>query len=293
MFDASLLLNLAVEGLVQGCVYALLAVGFSLLWWVSGIIHLAHGGVTLAGGLLFYLLLESLGLHSVAALGAAVVLTVLLGLVLDAAVYRPLQRRGTEEMGLLTASLGVLIVAEFVLTIGFGPDGVSMHPDGLRSPIFKDALPVLDRFSVGVLLFTATVFVALHAMMVRTQFGRRLRAVAANPDLARFVGIDTAMVGRHAAALTAILALPAALALLFSSGLAPSEALHLVLIASVCAILGGRGSLAGALIAGLIMGIAESVTSWHFASGWRQLVTFIILYFILLARPQGLFGKHA
>jgi branched-chain amino acid transport system permease protein len=290
---SSLLLNLILEGLVQGSVYALLAVGFSLLWWVSGIIHLAHGGVTLAGGLLLYLLFEAWGLPFAVALAAAAGLTVLFGVAVDVAVYRPLLRRSIDEMGLLTASLGVLIVAEYLLTIAFGPDGVTLDADGFRRPLFGAILPVVDGFSAAVLATTAVIFLALHAVMTRSSLGRRLRAVASNPELAQVIGIETMLVSRQAAALTAILALPAAVAILFSSGLAPNEALHLVLISAVCAILGGRGSLAGALIAGLIMGVTESVTSWQFATGWRQLVTFALLYLILLARPQGLFGRPA
>jgi branched-chain amino acid transport system permease protein len=81
--------------------------------------------------------------------------------------------------------------------------------------------------------------------------------------------------------------------LLFSTGIVPSEALHVVLISAVVAIMGGRGSILGALMAGLVIGVAESATTFYLATGWRQLVTFLFLYGLLLARPQGLFGKPA
>lgn len=293
MTTSSLLLNLFVEGCVQGSVYALLAIGFSLLWWVSGVVHLAHGGVTLAGGLLLYLLFDAWGVPFVLAVPLTIVGVVSIGLAVTETVYAPLIRHGTDEMGLLTASLGVLIVMEYVLTIGFGPEGVTLEADVLRHSVIPGKLPVFDSFAAVLLVGTAVAFMLLHFAMTRTAVGRRLRAVAANPQLARSIGIQTSLVGRQVAAIAAFLALPAAAALLFSTGLAPSEALHLVLVSAVTAIVGGRGSLLGAWLAGIVMGIAESVTAWQFSTGWRQLVTFALLYAILLARPQGLFGKSA
>jgi len=291
--SSSLLLNLLVEGVVQGCIYALLAVGFSFLWWVSGIVHLAHGGVTLAGGLVVYLIFEVFGVPLFAAIAAGVAGAIALGLLINSAIYAPLLWRKTDEMGLLTASLGALIVIEYLLTIGFGPDGVTLDALTWRRPIFSAYLPVFDRFSVLILSCTALTFFALHLLMARTELGRRLRAVAANPELAQIVGVRTSATIRHATALAALLSMPAAVFLLFSTGLAPNEALHLVLVSAVIAIIGGRGSLIGALVAGLAMGIAESVASWQLSTGWRQLVTFSFLYLVLLARPQGLFAKSA
>lgn len=293
MTSASLLLNLIIDGFVQGCIYAMLAAGFSLLWWVSGIVHLAHGGVMLAGGFALYVVLSAFGVSVIPAIAIGAGCSVIVGLAIDTIVYQPLLRRRTDEMGLLTASLGVLIVLEYALTIAFGPEGATLDPERLRSPVFAGFLPVLDWFSALILLTTGVIFGALHLVMTRTETGRSLRAVADNPDLARVIGVDTPSVYRQVAALAAVLAFPAAAFLLFNTGLAPSEALHIVLVSAVVAIIGGRGSMLGALIAGLTIGVAESATTWQLATGWRQFVTFAFLYFLLLVRPQGLFGKAA
>ncbi|MGH6641855.1 MAG: branched-chain amino acid ABC transporter permease [Bradyrhizobium sp.] len=293
MTSTSLLLNLVIDGFVQGCTYAMLAAGFSLLWWVSGIVHLAHGGVMLAGGFGLYVVLSAFGVPIIPAIAIGAACSVVAGLAIDTIVYQPLLRRRTDEMGLLTASLGALIVLEYVLTIAFGPEGATLDPEGLRSPVFPGFLPVLDRFSALILLTTGIIFGALHLVMTHTGTGRSLRAVADNPDLARVIGVDTPSVYRQVAALAAVLSLPAAAFLLFNTGLAPNEALHIVLVSAVVAIIGGRGSMLGALVAGLAIGVAESATTWQLATGWRQLVTFAFLYFLLLVRPQGLFGKLA
>jgi|SRR5215467_4082578 len=291
MGSSVLLLNLLFDGLVLGCIYGLMGIGFSLLWWISGIVHLAHGGVMLAGGFALYVAFGALGLPFVLAFPLACVLALAAGLALDRFLYKPLIARGTDEMGLLTASLGTLITMQYALTLIFGPQGVTMDADRLRAPLVPRLLPVFDLFAVLAIAATALIFVGLWFLMAHTRIGREMRAVAENRDLARILGTDIRAVQTLVGAVAAALVMPAAAFLLFSTGITPPEALDIVLIASVVAIVGGRGSIHGALIGGIAIGIAESATTWQFAAGWRQLITFALLYALLLVRPQGLFGK--
>jgi branched-chain amino acid transport system permease protein len=177
------------------------------------------------------------------------------------------------------------------VTIGFGPEGVNLDSGTLRRPISASLPMVIDRFAIAVVSVTIVVFLSLWLLINKSEVGREMRAMASNGQLARILGINGRRVNLYTALLAAALCLPPAAFLLFSSGLVPAEALHIVLVASVVAILGGRGSLLGAFIAGLIIGIVESAMTWHFAAGWRQLVTFLLLYLLLLIRPQGLFGE--
>ena len=201
--------------------------------------------------------------------------------------------RGSSEMALLTASLGALIVLEYALTIAFGPAGVTLDAGALRTPLAPEVFPALDRYSLLAIGGTLVVFLAVAAFMRFAPTGKAMRAVAENRELARVLGMDTAAVHRHATLLAAVLVVPAAILLLHNTGIAPYESLHVVLVAAVVAILGGRGSIAGALLGGLLIGLAESLMTWQFASGWRQVVTFGFLYVLLLVRPQGLFGARA
>ena len=292
MNTSMLLLNLVVDGVTLGCVYALLAVGFSLLWWIAGIMHVAHGAVMLAGGFAVYAAFAIVGIGLPLSLVAGACSAVALGVAFEAFLYRPLHLRRTDEMGILTASLGALIFVEYVATIVFGPDGAALDAGRLRNPLLDSSL-IIDGFSVMVICVTIGLFSCLGLVLTRTRVGREMRAIASNADLAVVLGINTKAINIITAAMAAILCLPAASFLLFNTGLVPTEALHIVLVASVVAILGGRGSLIGAFIAGLIIGIAESAMTLHFAAGWRQLITFSLLYVLLLFRPQGIFGERA
>jgi branched-chain amino acid transport system permease protein len=292
MDSASLLLNLALEGIATGSIYALVAIGFSLLWWLADLVHLAHGGVMLASGYAMFYVLTKLGWPIWAAFMAGVAAAIVLGLLVDHLIYAPMLARGSSEMALLTASLGALIVLEYALTIAFGPEGVTLDAGELRVP-FSTALLAVDRYAVIAVGGTLALFAGVAAFMRYSATGKAMRAVAENRELARVLGMDTLAILRRATMLSAALVAPAAILLLHSTGVAPTEALHIVLVAAVIAILGGRGSIAGALVGGLLIGLAESVMQWQFAAGWRQVIAFTFLYVLLLVRPQGLFGAKA
>src|SRR4051812_16411665 len=112
MTSSMLLLNLIADGVTLGCIYALLAIGFSLLWWIAGVVHIAHGAVMLAGGFALFSALQFGGMGLPVALLAGVTGAVVLGAIVETFMYRPLMKRGTDEMGMLTASLGALIFFE-------------------------------------------------------------------------------------------------------------------------------------------------------------------------------------
>lgn len=287
-----LLASILLDGLVTGCLYALVAVGFSLLWWLTGIIHIAHGAVYLVAGYAMFALGVSAGLPFLLAMAGAIVTAVVAGAAVQLVIYRPFQRRAATEDAIITASLGILIIVQYVVVILFGPEGVSVDV-GLRKPLLADGPRVLDRFSVIAILSAVAATIGLHFLLRRTNLGKAMRAAAENDYLAEVLGLPIRRIQIIAHALAAAMVVPAAILFLCDTGVHPPEALHLVLMAAVVAILGGKGSVVGALVGGVAVGIAESGMVFILDAGWRQLITFSLLYVLLLVRPQGLFGTKA
>lgn len=287
-----LLANLLVDGVVTGCIYGLVAVGFSLLWWLTRIVHLAHGAVYLLAGYSIFALAVPAGMPiSISILGASGV-AMAAGIAVQLGVYRPfLARRATED-AIITASLGMLIIVQYVVILVFGPEGVSIDA-GLRKPLLSTGALVIDRFAVIAVGSAIAAMIGLYVLLRHTNLGRSMRAIAENESLAAVLGMPIRRVQLVTHAIAASLVVPPALLALLDTGIHPPEALHLVLMAAVAAILGGRGSVAGAFVGGIAVGIAESVMVWAMSAGWRQLVTFSMLYALLLVRPQGLFGTKA
>lgn len=292
MEQLTLFVNLLIDGIGTGCLYALAGIGFSLLWWLADIVHLAHGGVIIVAGYAGYLVLAKLGAPLWVALLAAMLAAVVLGVLIDRLAYRRLSQRGSGEMGMLTASLGLLICLEYAVTVAFGPEGVQADAGSARAPFFPASGVLLDTYTLLVVGVTAAIFGGLTVLMRSTQLGRDMRAVAENPSLAHALGIRTLQVTTAASALAAAAGAPAALVYLYNRGVNPHDAVHIVLMGAIVAIFGGRGSIAGALIAALVIGVAESVMVWFFAAGWREVMTFGLLYILLLVRPQGLLGAQ-
>ncbi|VTY37535.1 High-affinity branched-chain amino acid transport system permease protein LivH [Xylophilus ampelinus] len=293
MEQLTLLVNLLIDGFGTGCLYALAGIGFSLLWWLADIVHLAHGGVIIAAGYAGYVVLSKLGAPLWVALLAAILTAVVLGVLIDRLAYSRLVRRGSGEMGMLTASLGLLICLEYAVTMAFGPEGVQADPGATRAPLIPGYGVLLDTYTLLVVGVTAMAFAGLGFLMRFTQLGKNMRAVAENPSLAHSLGIKTLQVTTAASAVAAAAGAPAALVYLYNRGVTPHDAIHIVLMGAIVAIFGGRGSIAGALIAGLLIGVAESLMVWFFDAGWREVMTFGLLYILLLVRPQGLLGSQA
>ena len=185
----ALFLNLLIDGISTGCLYALIAIGFSLLWWLADIVHLAHGGVIIAAGYAGHVLISRFAAPLWAACGVALVIAVVLGLSIQRGAYQKLRSQGTGEMGMLTASLGVLICMEYGLAIAFGPEGIQLDAGSARTPLLAGSGLVVDAYTVAVIATTAATFIALIVLMRVTQFGKNMRAVAENHDLANVVGI--------------------------------------------------------------------------------------------------------
>lgn len=287
-----LLGRLLLEGLTTGSRYAIVAMGFSLIWWVTATVHVAHGGVVLVTAYALYFLVKVAHVRFLLAVPAAAVVAVALGLLVEYALYKPLRRKGSGEMTVLTASLGGLIILENVLSIVAGQDIRLLESDFLRETQFSVAGVGVDYYASITLATTAGLFALVIALMAKTRVGKGMRALAANDELARVVGLDVERLKTLCVVVGSALIVPAAALIVYDTGVVPDLGMHTVLVAAVVTIFGGMGSVAAALVGGLVIGLAESLMVWRFTAGWQDVVTFVILYFVLLLRPQGLFGAR-
>jgi len=287
-----LFLNLVLEGIVTGLVYALIALGFSLIWRVCDVIHIAHGGVLLIAAAAIFVVHRA-GLPFFAAIVAGAIAATVAGLLIEEGFYRPMRNWGASEFGMITVSLGILIVIQYGIVIMLGPDDMSVSAPSLREPLVAGLPVTFDRFSITTLGLVAGLFILCALLFNRTAMGRSMRALASNEQLASIIGLDTEGARRKAIIVGSLMTVPAAALMLVNNGILPTDGLHIILVAATVSIIGGRGSLAGALLGGLLIGLAESLMVWHFPYGWRQVITFVPLYLLLLVRPQGLFGGRA
>ncbi len=275
------------SGLVIGLAYSLIALGLSLIFGVLRVVNFAHGEFYMLGGLLLYSLSRS-GLGFFPAFAGAAVGTLLIAAVIDRVVLKLLRR--SDEITIALATLGLSIFLGSTALVLWGP-----IPQRIPSP-FGSAPVVLpggvhltrvDLFS-GALPLAITV--ALHLVIQRPSAGRQIRAVVQDRDAAALVGLDVDLVYTLTFAVGCALAAVAGASLGTMFLVYPSMGLPAVLKAFSVVIIGGMGSLGGAIAGGLLLGVAESFGARWLPGGYKDIIPFILIVLILAARPQGLLG---
>ncbi|MDY7548001.1 branched-chain amino acid ABC transporter permease [Glaciimonas sp. Gout2] len=285
-----LILQLLINGLQVGALYALIAVGFSLIFGSTKIFHFAHGSAFTIAAYVFYDLYSVVQSHWIVALGGAIFAAVLFGILLDRFVYAPIQRHEGSFFTLFVASFGVGIVVQNVIGIIFGRSFVSISTPLSRSIEIASGLFVSPLSGITIIC-AIVIFGGLQYFLMRTHVGMALRALSENPELVRTYGLSPRRLSTIVFALGSLMVVPAAIISGASSGLNPAIGHHVMLISLAATIVGGVGSLRGAACAGLLLGLAENLALVYFEPQWSEAVTFIVLFLFILFRPSGFFGR--
>lgn len=285
--DVNLFLLQLFTGLALGSVYVLLAIGLSLIFGMLTVVSFAHGAFFMVGAYIGVYLYGLTGNFWVSL--AAVPLAVgTLGLLTERFLVRPLYGRGIDYPLLLTFGLSYVLVE--VIRMLFGVEGVPMStPAGLRGAV-NMGIGQFPLYRLFLILATAAVIGALWLLIERTRFGLIIRAGARDPEIVRVLGIDVARVwllvfglGTAIAGLSGILAAPI-------RAVTPEMGIPVLIESFVVTVVGGMGSLAGAVVAGLLVGVVFSLTSLY-APDFAETSIFALMALVLLVRPQGLFGR--
>lgn len=282
------------NGVVVGAVYALFSLGLTLVFGMHRILNLAHGGVFMWGALGGYLLVADAGLGLAPAFVLAVVGGAILSVLLDFLVFRPLRRRRGDEFGTIIASVGanliLMDVAQQVtnaqtLRFPFGIFPIHFyHLIGLR----------ISLQQIVIVAAVAVLAAALLAYLFRTNLGTDARAVALDEDTAMLLGVNPGAVYLGTFAIAGALAGAAGVIL----GIAFNSVSYVMgepvmLQAFVVIVLGGLGSVVGALFAGVLLGVLQTLTTVYISSELSDAIVFGLLFVVLLVRPSGLFsGLH-
>ncbi len=280
--------QLLLTGIVVGGSYALLAVGYTLVYGVLGFINFAHGDVAMIGAYATLLLATSTGLPlPVATLGAMAVAAGL-GVGIERIAYRPL--RQAHRLAPLISAIAVSLALESAALLLWGAD------------IRTFRLPVTAGWQLGpffvtgvqlVILATAVAaMVGLQLLLSRTALGKAIRATADNLPVAAVVGVDVNRVIAAVFALGSALAALAATLLALEANLHPTVGILMGLKAFAAVVLGGIGSVPGALVGGFAIGVAENLGVWYLPTVWKDAIAYGILVVVLLLRPHGLFGTR-
>lgn len=281
-------IQIMISGLSAGSIYALAAVGFTLLWQASQTINFAQGEFVMLPAFFVLALMSVAGFPLWLAIVVAIALSVLLlGLVFKKLIVEPMLSHGTLPLVIATIALGLLLkesVKEFYSPLG------QPFPSLFPQDVFTIAgasisIPDIANFAIAM-----GTIIALQLFLQRTRTGRCMQATAQNPNVAQILGVDikrmvlfTFLINGALAAIASVLITPIYLAK-FSNG----EVLGVV--AFTAAIVGGFNQIRGALVGGLLIGVIDNLSAIYLSAEYRQAVPLILLIVIILVRPQGLLG---
>ena len=281
-----------VNALSLGCVYALFALGFTLVFGVLGVINLSHGAVFMVGAYAALAVVTRLAAPLWIALVAALVASGVLGLVIDVLVLKPLRKRNAPHLIPMIATIGIAIFCNSAVQGVFGAENLRFPSETLPDRQLQFAGIQISVLEIAIIVSSFALMTALLVVMRKTSLGRALRAIAESPKAAALLGVNVEglfyLTSFTAAALGGI---GGVLIALYSNAVYPLMGEPMLQKGIAVIILGGMGDIRGALVGGLFLGFAEVLSVAYVGSTMRDAVAFGLLFLVLLIRPQGIFGK--
>ncbi|WP_297108352.1 branched-chain amino acid ABC transporter permease [uncultured Devosia sp.] len=288
------MISTLITGLVLGGTYALVAMGLTLQYGISRIMNLAYGEILIFAAFAAFLLFSTFGINPILGLGIVLPAAFACGYLIYGVMMQPLVTRskktGTLEVDSILATFGLLFVIQGIMLVTFGSNYTSYNflNTGINVLGANVAANRLLAFALAIIIGATLFFV-----LTRTRWGTTIRAIAVNPDAAPLVGIDVNRTARFAFALGTMLAASGGVMISMYQTFNASMGVVFTMKALVIVIMGGLGNLMGALIAGLLLGVVETLVATYVDPGLTLAATYCLFLVVLLWKPAGLFGKAA
>jgi branched-chain amino acid transport system permease protein len=278
----------ALNGLLLGGLYAITALGFSMIFGVMGLMNVVHGELLILGAYLCFFISGALGIDPFLSTLIVAILLFALGYLLQLFVFNPVMDRGVEP-ALLTA-FGLSIIAQslflFYWTTNTRSINTAYSQVGLE--VFGIHFPVMYLISFGLSL---VLIAGVHLFMIRTYLGRAIRAATQDPETAQAMGVNVKRVYAFTYALAAAIAALGGTLIGMTFSFVPTSGLSWLLKGFVIVVLGGMGSIIGTLAGALLLGVVEGIGGAVMGTGYRDLIGLVIILVVLVARPTGLLGR--
>ncbi len=277
------------NGLVVGSIYTLIALGLTTIFGILGIAHFAHGSVAMFGGYLTYFLISALGIGLLPSFILAMAAGALLGVVLERVAYYPV--RNAPPINSFIIALGLSLIIEKLNLLAFGIDQVIIPTP--FSKVINLGGVTMPELRIYVLAISAILVIGMTLLIQRTWIGMAVRAVAQNRAAAVLMGINVNSVSMFVFALSSALGVAAGVLVGALFAVAPGVSGGLVIKGFAVLILGGLGSIPGAIVGGMVLGVSEAFAAAFVSSAYKDVISFLLMILVLLVRPEGLMRRSS
>ena len=284
----SLLIAQLINGLQTGSVYALVALGYSMVYGIIKLLNFAHGDIIMVGAYMVYYAIASFALPPIVAIVMAVAVSTLLGVFVEKVAYTPL--RSAPRLSLLITAIGVSFLLENGAQLVFGADQKSMDPL-ITGSVMLGSVNV-SYVALVTIAVSVVIMILLTLMVNKTKAGKAMRAVSEDMGAAQLMGISlNRTISMTFAIGSALAGIGSVLYLCAYTQASPTMGSMLGIKAFVAAVLGGIGSIPGAMIGGFTIGILEALVAAAGFSMWKDAAVFLVLIIVLLFKPTGFLGR--
>ena len=286
-------LSYLINGISLGSVYAIIALGYTMVYGIAKMLNFAHGDVIMVGGYVAFTMMMNVGVNPIIAVLASIVVCTVLGIVIEAVAYRPL-REAASPLAVLITAIGVSYLLQNVVLLIFSSNPKSF-PSVVGFPDLKlaDGALIITGETIVTILSCIVIMAALTTFINKTKPGQAMLAVSEDKGAARLMGINvngtialTFAIGSGLAAIAGVLLCYAYPSLTPYTGAMPG------IKAFVAAVFGGIGSIPGAMVGGILLGVIEILAKGYISSQLSDAIVFAVLIVVLLVKPTGLFGKQ-
>lgn len=281
------LLQQIINGLAIGGVYVLIALGLTTVFGILGIAHFAHGSISMFGGYLTFFLVTSMGYPLFVAILISLIVGFFLGIVLELLAYRPV--RNASHINAFIVALGLTMMVEGINLELFGHEQVVIPTN--FSQVFNIGGVTIPELRLYVILSAIVLIVGMTVFVEKTKTGQAIRAVAENRDAAILMGVNVNTIPIIVFSISTALGVCAGVMVGSLFAIAPGIGENLVVKGFAVLILGGLGSIPGAVVGGLVLGVTEALAAGFVSSAYKDVIAFIVMIVVLLVRPRGLMGK--
>ena len=283
--------QLIVNSIIAGSIYAMIALGFNLIYGTVKFFDLGYGAMTAVGGYAVFFFYKTLGLDLYVSILLGVLIAGLVGFVAYKLVYSPLRKRKSSGMVLLVAALGVLTAIQAVIAIFFTSQFQTLSQNAGSERVFNILGGVITQTQLITLVLGLVIMSAIALVFRYTLFGKAIKAIGDDEEVSKIVGINTNQIIGWVFFIGSAIGGLAGILIGFDTGIEPTMGLSLLLKGVIACIIGGIGNVYGAVLGAFLLAFIENFGIWKISGEWKDAIAFAVLILFLLFRPQGILRK--
>lgn len=282
--------QLTINSIIAGSIYALIALGFNLIFGVSKFFDLSYGSMAVIGGYAVFFFGKLLGWNIFLSILIGVIVAGLGGFLINKLIYQRLRKRKASNMVMLIASLGIFTVIQAIVAIFFTSQFQTLSQN-IGQNTYNIFGGIITQIQVIILVTGIVIMLGLAWMLKKTMFGKAIKAIGDDEEVSKIVGIDTNKIIGYVFLIGSAIAGLAGILIGFDTGIEPVMGMKLILKGVVASIIGGVGNVYGGVLGAFFLGFIENFGIWKLSGEWKETIAFVILILFLIFRPQGILKK--